>query len=223
LLEINSQPESRAMMQIVENTCENLFADDNKSMTQVFGELIEKPIKNEYLTLVFSPSRLPFRRRWRNNSLSADYVAEYLSTFFPPKENDYISLRRQSEIKSAVSYIANELLENAMKHSENIAEYSITLHLQLEDKEVRLFVNNIVNPVKASTFQLFIQQLINSNPEDFYLRQLERNAEEIDSKNSGLGFLTMINDYSAKLGWEFQIIQEEPQLISVTTMVKLIV
>jgi hypothetical protein len=29
----------------------------------------------------------------------------------------------------------------------------------------------------------------------------------------------MLNDYSAKLGWKFETIQEEPKIIAVTTMV----
>jgi hypothetical protein len=29
----------------------------------------------------------------------------------------------------------------------------------------------------------------------------------------------MINDYSAKLGWKFEIVQKEPKMIALTTMV----
>jgi len=51
------------------------------------------------------------------------------------------------------------------------------------------------------------------------VQQIEKSAEEENSGTSGLGFLTMLNDYSAKLGWKFEIVQEEPKVIAVTTMV----
>ncbi|MDP8966289.1 MAG: ATP-binding protein, partial [Cyanobacteriota bacterium] len=38
---------------------------------------------------------------------------------------------------------------------------------------------------------------------------------------SGLGLLTMINDYQAQLGWKFETIQKDPEAIAVTTMVQL--
>ncbi len=71
----------------------------------------------ESLLLRFSPSLLPPQQRWRNNGLSADFLADYVTTFFPKDEADPASAERQSTVKGAVNYIANELLENAMKYS----------------------------------------------------------------------------------------------------------
>jgi hypothetical protein len=51
------------------------------------------------------------------------------------------------------------------------------------------------------------------------VQQIEKSAGEENSGASGLGFLTMINDYSAKIGWKFEIVQKEPKMIAVTTMV----
>ena len=85
-------------------------------MAQIFGEFIEKKGERcEYLMIGFSPSSIPIQQRWRNNGLSADFLADYLSTFFPGE--DHASTERQAAVKGAVSYIANELLENAMKFS----------------------------------------------------------------------------------------------------------
>ena len=68
-------------------------------------------------------------------------------------------------------------------------------------------------------FQEFIQELLSSDPEELYVQQIEKSAEDENGEASGLGFLTMLNDYSAKLGWKFETIQEEPKIIAVTTMV----
>ena len=87
-------------------------------MIQIFGDFIEQPPSQEYLIIGFSPSSIPLKQRWRNNGLSADFLADYLTTFFPGNEDDPSTIERQAEIKSAVSYIANELLENAMKFND---------------------------------------------------------------------------------------------------------
>jgi hypothetical protein len=48
----------------------------------VLGNFIENlPPSQEYLILSFSPSSIPLKQRWRNNCLSADFLADYLSTF----------------------------------------------------------------------------------------------------------------------------------------------
>ncbi|MGC8711268.1 MAG: hypothetical protein ACP5RH_02650 [Leptodesmis sp.] len=41
--------------------------------------------------------------------------------------------------------------------------------------------------------------------------------------SSGLGLLTMMTDYLAKLGWKFETINTDPQIILVTTMVQLMI
>ncbi|MEO0686971.1 MAG: ATP-binding protein, partial [Cyanobacteria bacterium J06649_11] len=57
-------------------------------MVQVFGDFVESTQKKENLTLGFSPSSVPINERWRNNGLSANYVAEYLATVLNTDENE---------------------------------------------------------------------------------------------------------------------------------------
>ncbi len=212
------------MIPMFGNILDRFFAKDSKhNNTQIFGYFLEKPLKDEHLTLGFSPSRIPLKKRWRNNGLSADFIAEYLTTFFPINPQEDSKTNANYEIKSAVSYIANELLENAMKYCDVNVEYPITLHLELQSNEVRIFINNSVTGSGSEKFKSFIKELSDSNPEEFYLRQVEKNADDENNGGSGLGFLTIVNDYSAKIGWKFQIVQHEPDIIAVTTMVQLIV
>ena len=57
-----------------------------------------------------------------------------------------------------------------------------------------------------------------------YLQQIEINAEsETESETSGLGLLTMINDYSAKIGWKFEPVPDCLDTILVTTLAQIIV
>ena len=190
-------------------------------MVQIFGDFRDnQPISYEYLTLSFSPSSIPLKQRWRNNGLSADFLADYLTTFFPKNENDSSRFNRQSEIKSAASYIANELLENAMKFCDEKIDYPITIRLEIANDTLFFYSINSIDPEQAEKFMVFIKELVVSDPQEFYFRQLEKSADE-DLPNSGLGFLTMINDYAAKIGWKFDTVQSSQSVLVVTTLIEL--
>ncbi|MEO1561469.1 MAG: ATP-binding protein, partial [Cyanobacteria bacterium J06632_19] len=113
--------------------------------------------------------------------------------------------------------------EYFIEFSDATALYPITLHTQIENNKIRLFVDNSILPSQAKNFQVFIRELLNSNPDELFIRKLEENAEDENTGSSGLGFLTMINDYSAKLGWKFDIVEKDSPVITVTTMVELAV
>jgi hypothetical protein len=188
-------------------------------MAQIFGEFRERQEKDgEYLQIGFSPTSIPIQQRWRNNGLSADFLADYLSTFFPGE--DAASTERQAEIKGAVSYIANELLENAMKFSYAPAHHAISLALYLEADAISLYVTNSVDAQTLAALQQHIQRLLTEDPTALYLEQLERNAEADNGGASGLGLLTMLNDYGATVAWKFEPVAPEADVVTVTTMVR---
>src|SRR5919201_6557511 len=112
-------------------------------MTQIFGPFVaRKDDQGEYLKIGFSPASIPIQQRWRNNGLSADFLADYLSAFFPG--DTHAAAERQAQLKSAVSYVANELLENAMKFSYAPAHHAIGLAMYLEAGTISLYVPNSV-------------------------------------------------------------------------------
>ena len=192
-------------------------------MPQIFGNFVESfPPDQDSLELIFTPSSLQIKKRWRSNRLSANFMADYFSNFLPVDEDDPAHKRRIKESKAAVSYVANELLENAMKFNNQATSFKIKFGIHfIEEAEVTavLFVTNSVRGEGLDKFQGFIQELLSSDPEELYVQQIEKSAEDENGEASGLGFLTMLNDYSAKLGWKFETIQEEPKIIAVTTMV----
>jgi hypothetical protein len=190
-------------------------------MNNIFGYFVDKPLSQDQLILRFSPSSVPIKERWRNNGLSADFMADYLTSFFPKDDNEPSTIQRHEEIKSATGYIANELLENSMKYCNYSAKFPITIQLQLDADQIRFFVTNSINKSEVDKFVVFIQELMISDPNEMYFQQLEKNAEDENSKTSGLGLLSMVNDYSAMLGWKFQVAQQTPEIIAVTTMVQL--
>src|SRR5262249_33446086 len=124
-------------------------------------------------------------------------------------------------IKGAVSYIANELLENAMKFSYAPSHHAISLAMYLETDAISLYVTNSVDPQRLAAFQQCIQRLLSEDPNDLYLEQLTCNAEADNGDASGLGILTMLNDYGATVAWKFEPVPPEADVMTVTTMVRL--
>jgi hypothetical protein len=194
-----------------------------KTMTQIFGEFIEEfPPEHDSLELTFTPSSRPIKQRWRNNRLSAHFVADYLSSFLPVDEEDASSEKRIKESKGAVSYVANELLENAIKFNNDDTNYKVRFGIHfIGETEVTavIFASNSVTSEGANKLKNFIEEIMASDPNELYLQQLEKNAES-ESDTSGLGLLTMINDYSAKIGWKFEP-RPDSDTIILTTVVQI--
>ncbi len=198
-----------------------------KTMTQILGDFIEEfPPEHDSLELTFTPSSRPIKQRWRNNRLSAHFVADYLSSFLPLDEEDANSEQRIKHSKGAVSYVANELLENAIKFTDDNDIYKVKFGIHfIEDVEVIavIFATNCANSKAVNKLQAFIKELLSSDdPNELYLQQLEKNAET-ESETSGLGLLTMVNDYSAKIGWRFETIPDSLDIMLVTTVAQIIV
>jgi hypothetical protein len=189
-------------------------------MIRTFGHFMaRKDEQGEHLKIVFSPTSLPIQQRWRNNGLSADFLADYLTTFFPG--DDRAVAERHAEIKSAVSYMANELLENAMKFSYTPSQHAISIAMYLEAEAVSLYVTNSVDPHAVAAFQQTIARLLTADIDTLYMAQLTYNAASDSAAGAGLGYLTMLHDYGVTLAWEFGPSLQNPDVVTVTTMARL--
>lgn len=194
--------------------CSGPVQGKDRVTTRVFGEFVENEC-TEYLLVSFSLGSIPIQRRWRNNSFSAEFLADYWGTFFPTQDG-----REQAdpaEIKDAVSFISNELLENAIKFADADSRFPITIGLYLDGNELRFCVTNSVTPGHAVHFQEYIDKVLTEDADKLYMCHVEDTVSE----QSRLGLLTIINDYKAKLAWKFQTIKGERETIIVTTMVRL--
>ncbi|HEY9848726.1 MAG TPA: DUF6272 family protein [Leptolyngbyaceae cyanobacterium] len=194
-------------------------------MTQIFGDFIDNISSDrDSLELIFTHSSHSLKLGWRNNRLSAHFVANYFLTFLPVDDKDPNGEDKVRESRDAVSYVGNELLENAMKHNDIESNYQVKfgIHL-LEESELKvvIFASNALKSEEISKFQDFIKELITSDPDELFVRQVEKSAEEEYSESSGLGLITSINDYSAKLGWKFEPLPSQPDFTIVTAMAQL--
>jgi hypothetical protein len=192
------------------------------SMIKIFGNFItEIPTQTEYLQIGFSPSSIPLQQRWQTNGLSADFISEYLDVFFVGQQTLHgEKIVISSEINDAVKYVANELLENAMKFSTVDADIPTRISFFLLDQQVIFQVVNAITRERADEFEILIHTLLDNDPRELYISQMEANAEDTN-EHSGLGFLSMICDYTAKLGWKFEIPTPNSPHAIITTMVSL--
>ena len=167
---------------------------------ETFGDFIElgEDRDGEGLILRFSPSSTPLQQRWRNNGLSADFLAGYVETFMPADDSDPEALRRRLTVKGAVNFIANELLENAMKYNAEHIGQSISMRLHLEKERILFHQTNAADATRAAALRDFIARLQTVGAEDLFVRQMESGGAE---EGSGLGLLTMVNDYGARLAF----------------------
>jgi len=173
--------------------------------------------QGEYLILAFSPLSSPLRDRWRNNGLSADFLGDYVITFLPKERNVPPFEARQNEIKHAVTYVANELLENAMKYHEHQVDIPISIHMELNSEQISVSASNGVSAAQAEHYRAFIANVLQGDPGDLLIKQLEEGAKANRPNDSCLGLLTMMNDYGAQLGWRFESHPVLPGVLTVTT------
>lgn len=172
-------------------------------MSERYGDYTNVNPENscEHMCMSFKPSSVPIKQRWRNNGLSADFLGDYLTTFFPKSDEKPSSAKRQAVIRDAATYIANELLENAMKYSDEESAIANSIDLVLMEDQLVFTEINGITETQEIEFKKFIKELESSDPDEMFMKRLEESA--VSETASGLGYLTMINDYHASLGWEF--------------------
>ncbi|HAC64353.1 MAG TPA: ATP-binding protein [Cyanothece sp. UBA12306] len=196
-------------------------------MDKIFGDFLENFIPDQdCLQIIFTPTSTPIKKRWKNNRLSAHFIADYFASFLPIDLHDSKYTERVNNSKNAVSYIVNELLENAMKYNDELSNYKIKIGINfLKDQDLKavIFCQNSIKYKAVDSFQKYLQELLLCDLEAHYISAIEKNATDPNSENSGLGLLTIINDYSARMGWKFETVLDNPKIITVTTMAQIIV
>ena len=122
----------------------------------------------------------------------------------------------REELKSAVGYIFNELIENALKYRD---QGRIDIRLGFSSEELIFLVTNELRKHIVSEFQEWLEEISREDPKELLFRKVEKNAE-MGGTSSGLGLLIIMNDYGARLGWKFAE-SENLDSIIVNTMARL--
>jgi hypothetical protein len=141
----------------------------------------------------------PLAPGWQHASATCEFLGEIFATRHARSGQDY------SEARHSIIYLVNELLENALKFR---SPGDIELRCSLENGNFELLVRNFASREVASGFQSLLSEVTSRDPGELLIERIEANAADESSSASGLGILTLMNDYGARLGWTFD---ETPQ------------
>jgi hypothetical protein len=131
---------------------------------------------------------------WHHCSTTADFLGDFFATQTRKTDFEY------NEIRHGIGYLVNELLENAVKFR---APGDISIEASLQDGNFELRVSNLVEEQTALRFQRVLAEITARDPGELLIERIEENAADPSSSGSGLGLLTLMNDYNARLGWKF--------------------
>ncbi|MGH2550574.1 MAG: slr1658 superfamily regulator [Thermomicrobiales bacterium] len=137
----------------------------------------------------------PLDLRWHHCATTSDFIADLFALPFHASHNDY------REVRHNIGYLVNELIENALKFHEP-GEIRIEATMDVDCFKVK--VSNVINTETAASFQALLAEITVGDPGDLLIERIEANAADPETSGSGLGLLTLMNDYGARLAWIFK-------------------
>lgn len=155
-----------------------------------------------------------FAVRWDQCGATSDFFAAYFSRLPRCRDDE----EANGEVEGAISYVLNEVIENAVKFQSG---GTITVKVGLDGEELVFVVGNRISESAANALKPRVRELVTGDAQELLLRRVEQNAENPELGVSGLGFLTMITDYEARLGWSFTPVPESPGQVLLHTMARL--
>lgn len=148
--------------------------------------------------------------QWGHGALTADFIAAYFVCLAPPEA--------RRELGACIRYVVNELMENGIKFS---AGDCVELSALRRDSVHIFELTNEMPTEHAPRFQALVRELSEGDPMELMINRLEANAAGANPSGSGLGFLTIMNDYGARVSWTFESIPERPNATRVRTAIAL--
>lgn len=137
----------------------------------------------------------PLAVSWQHASATCEFLGDMLALHHAKAGADY------TEARHAIIYLVNELLENAIKFR---SPGDIELRCSLEGGNLEVSVHNTAALGTVEKFKGLLTELTTRDPGELLIERIEANAADEGSSGSGLGLLTLMNDYGARLGWSFR-------------------
>ena len=155
-----------------------------------------------------------FKMKWDQASKLADYLGDYYS-------QDVLSCTaiQHKEVSDKISYVLNELFENALKFNDE-KDITASTHINREDNLITLVTSNHIDEKKAEHFVAFLTQLFKGDPRTMFIEKIAQNLID-ENNNSGLGYLTMILNFDVKLGFKFFTLNDQSGKVRIYTMARM--
>lgn len=165
-------------------------------MTTQARDIVEQ---QSSLVVTFHPDSYPLH--WESCGHLAEFISHYTGLFFDrPGAGNGTELLNRAEVEDAINYILLELMQNALKFN---TAGDIEAKVEIHEGELRFHVGNQIRPEDVPQVEEVFQDILSDDPGELLVRRIEENANDPDSYRSGLGFLTIMNDYGASLTWSF--------------------
>jgi len=184
---------------------------------EILGKFVEEPREKPLSQTSLVTSAADMLQNWRRVSLSSDFLARYYSYYFPYREKAKQKISRD-EAENNISFVMNELIENTAKYAD-ARDKTVTIKIMLFENDIVFQVSNYLTTSLSESFIKLAREILVSNPEELYIKRLERNTES-DSGDSGLGYLTLINDYGIRMGFKFEKIDAELVRVTIQAAMK---
>jgi len=136
----------------------------------------------------------PLEMNWAHCGATAEFLGDFNAALAASQKLD------ANDARHSIAYLANELTENAVKFR---AGGDVTLSTAIEGDEFTFRLTNDTSTTTAAGFESLLGELTSRDPGDLLIERIEANALDPDSGGSGLGILTLMNDYGARIGWDF--------------------
>jgi hypothetical protein len=145
----------------------------------------------------------PLDVSWHHCATTSDFFADLFALRFQSSRNDY------KEVRHSIGYLVNELIENAVKFR---APGEIMIEASMDSESFKVKVSNVVDGETASEFQSLLSEITLGDPGDLLIQRIEANAADPETPSSGLGLLTLMSDYDARLAWIFSPADESDRI-----------
>jgi hypothetical protein len=104
-----------------------------------------------------------------------------------------------------VSYIVNELMENAVKYG---SDGAICISIGFATDGVVIDLSHATSPQRAEKYHALARSLVQRDPEELFMEIIEKNSAASDTNEAktgaGLGLISLRLDYQAELSFCFQ-------------------
>lgn len=141
----------------------------------------------------------PLDLKWHHCATTSDFIADMFALPYHSSRNDY------REVRHNIGYLVNELIENAVKFRE---PGEIMIEASMDKESFKVKVSNVVAKATAAAFQDLLAEITVGDPSDLLIERIEANAADPEASGSGLGLLTLMSDYGARLAWIFSPVDD---------------
>lgn len=136
----------------------------------------------------------PLELSWHHCATTSDFIGELFALRIRSSTVD------NKDVRHSVGYLVNELIENAVKFR---AQGEILIEASMDAESFRVKISNLLDGDTAARFQTRLAEITHGDPGELLIQRIEANAADDGSSESGLGLLTLMSDYGARLAWIF--------------------